>query len=184
MHKPRNSIDNVQLWKVILGIREDIYEKYRNIFNSNLPSNSRHLYLDGIRSSQNEELEQQLKCTLNKVNCKKRNCSCTALNIQGIQDKYHDLGNHLKVEILASHHCLITKFMECGDLLETLVCHFMELQKKKRRLYECFMYIVIKGKYKIGDDVDSNVKKEFHFGITSESYKDCKSLHKYTKIMP
>lgn len=46
------------------------------------------------------------------------------------------------------------------------------------------MYIVIKGKYKIGDDVDSDVKKEFHFGITSESYKDCKSLHKYTKIMP
>lgn len=43
--------------------------------------------------------------------------------------------------------------------------------------------IYIKGKYKIGDDVDSDVKKEFHFGITSESYKDCKSLHKYTKIM-
>lgn len=184
LHKLRNSIDKVQLCKVILGIREDIYEKYRNIFNSNLPSNSRHLYLDGIRSSQNQELEQQLKCTLNKVNCKKRKCSCAALTIQEIKDKYHDLGNHLKVEILASHHCLITKFMECGDLLETLVCHFMELQKKKRRLYECLMYIVIKGKYKIGDDVDSDVKNEFHFGITSESYKDCKSLHKYTKIMP
>lgn len=156
MRKLHNSIDNVQLCKVILGIREDIYEKYKNLFNSNLPLNSRHLYLDGIRANQTEELEQQLNRTLNKVNCKKRNCSCTALNIQGIQDKYHDLGNHLKVEILASHHCLIIKFMECGDLLETLVCHFMELQKKKRRLYECLMYIVIKGKYKIG--VDSDVK--------------------------
>lgn len=72
LHELRNSIDNVQPCKVILGIREDIYEKYRNIFNSNLPSNSRHLYLDGIRSSQNQELEQQLKCTLNKVNCKKK----------------------------------------------------------------------------------------------------------------
>lgn len=182
--KLRNSIDNVQLCKVILDIREDIYEKYKNLFNSNLPLNSCHLYLDGIRANQNEELEQQLNRTLNKVNCKKRKCSCTALSIQGIQDKYHDLDNHFKVEILASHHCLITKFMECGDLLETLVCHFMELQKKKRRLYECLMYIVIKGKYKIGDDVDSDVEKEFHFGITSESYKDCKSLHKYTKIMP
>lgn len=30
----------------------------------------------------------------------------------------------------------------------------------------------------------NDVKKEFHFGITSESYKDCKSLHKYIKIMP
>lgn len=184
LQKLRNSIENVQLCKVILGIRKDIYEKYRKLFNSNLPSNSRYLDLDSIRFSQNEELEQQLNRTLNKVNCKKRRCSCAALNIQGIKDKYHELGNHLKVEILASHHCLITKFMECGDLLETLVCHFMELQKKKRRLYECLMYIVIKGKYKIGDDVDSDVKKEFHFGITSESYKDCKSLHKYTKIMP
>lgn len=131
LQKLRNSIVNVQLSKVILGIREDIYEKYKNLFNSNLPSNSRHLYLDGIRVRQNEELEQQLKRTLNKVNCKKRKCSCAALTIQGIIDRYHDLGNHLKVEILASHHCLITKFMECGDLLETLVCHFMELQKKK-----------------------------------------------------
>lgn len=184
LHTLRKSIDNVQLWKVILGIREDIYEKYQKIFKSNLPSNTRHLYLDGIRSSQNEELEQQLKRTLIKVNCKKRKCSCAALDIQRIKDKYHDLGNHLKVEILARHHCLITKFMECGDLCETLVCHFMELQKKKRRLYECLMYIVIKGKYKIGDDVDGDVIKEFHFGITSESFKDCKSLHKYTKIMP
>lgn len=184
LQKLRNSIDNVELCKVILGIRKDIYEKYRKLFNSNLPSNSRYLDLDSIRFSQNEELEQQLNRTLNKVNCKKRRCSCAALNIQGIKDKYHELGNHLKVEILASHHCLITKFMECGDLLETLVCHFMELQKKKRRLYECLMYIVIKGKYKIGDDVDSDVKKEFHFGITSESYKDYKSLHKYTKTMP
>lgn len=104
LQKLRNSIENVQLCKVILGIRKDIYEKYRKLFNSNLPSNSRYLDLDSIRFSQNEELEQQLNRTLNKVNCKKRRCSCAALNIQGIKDKYHELGNHLKVEILASHH--------------------------------------------------------------------------------
>lgn len=45
------------------------------------------------------------------------------------------------------------------------------------------MYIVIKGKYKIGDDVDSDVKKEFYFGIMLESYKDCKFLDKYIKKM-
>lgn len=72
MRKLHNSIDNVQLCKVILGIREDIYEKYKNLFNSNLPLNSRHLYLDGIRANQTEELEQQLNRTLNKVNCKKK----------------------------------------------------------------------------------------------------------------
>lgn len=71
LQKLRNSIDNVQLCKVILGIRKDIYEKYRKLFNSNLPSNSRYLDLDSIRFSQNEELEQQLNRTLNKVNCKK-----------------------------------------------------------------------------------------------------------------
>lgn len=72
LRKLHNSIDNVQLCKVILGIREDIYEKYKNLFNSNLPLNSRHLYLDGIRANQTEELEQQLNRTLNKVNCKKK----------------------------------------------------------------------------------------------------------------
>ena len=94
-----------------------------------------------------------------------------------------DVGDHLIIDILATNHRLISKYLKCKNLLETLVCHFNALHKKNRMLFECLMYIVIQGKYKQDDIVNEDVKDNFGFSITIDSFKKCKSLKKYTKDM-
>lgn len=115
-----------------------MYEKYKKTFTDVLP-NKRRLDLDSIQPNQDKELKQQLRDNLSRVNCKEPNCKCATLKIQDIKDKDDNVGNHLKIEILANHHNLITKLMDSADLFETLVSHFDGLKHKTKCLYECLM---------------------------------------------
>lgn len=178
----RQCTKTLQRFKIILGIRDDVYEKYKKTFTDYLPI-KRRLDLDSIQPNQNKELKQQLKDNLSRVNCKEPHCKCATLKIQDIKDKDDNVGNHLKVEILANNHNLITKFMDSADLFETLVSHFDDLKHKTRCLYECLMYIVIKGKYKEGEEIEKRVCIDFDFRITPESFNECESIDKYTKRM-
>lgn len=177
----RQCVETLQRFKIILGIRDDVYEKYKKTFTDYLPT-KRRLDLDSIQPNQDKELKQQLEENLSRVDCKEPNCKCATLKIQDIKDKDDNVGNHLKVEILATHHNIITKFMESADLFETLVCHLDGLKHTKRCLYECLMYIVIKGKYKEEEEIEKHVCNDFGFRITPESFK-CESIGKYTKRM-
>ncbi|XP_078323069.1 uncharacterized protein LOC111104227 isoform X1 [Crassostrea virginica] len=178
----RRQVENFQHCKVVLGLREDIYEKYKRIFRNILPVRSR-LDLDVSRVRREEELEGHFQRAFESEHCKKRNCECKGLNFRRITHRYEDVGDHLIIDILAKNHQLISKYLECENLLETLVCHFDALHKKKRMLFECLMYIVIQGKYKQDDIVNEDVKDNFGFSITPGSFKKCKSLQKYTKDM-
>lgn len=135
-----------------------MYEKYKKTFTDYLPT-KRRLDLDSIQPNQDKELKQQLEDNLSRVDCKEPNCKCATLKIQDIKDKDDNVGIHLNVEILATHHNIITKFMESADLFETLVCHLDGLKHTKRCLYECLMYIVIKGKYKEEEEIEKHTRK-------------------------
>ena len=180
----RRQVDTFQDFKVVLGVREDIYEKYKKIFKNILPV-SDHIDLDSARSRREKELKKHFQRVFESGNCKKWNCECKGLNFRQTctTQKNEDVGNHLIMDILAKNHRLISKYLESKNLLVTLVCHFDALHKEKRMLFECLMYIVIQGKYKQDDIVNEDVKDNFEFSITTDSFKKCKSLQKYTKNM-
>lgn len=72
--------------------------------------------------------------------------------------------------------------MEFVDLFEIFVCYFDGLKYIKRCLYECLMYIVIKGKYKEEEEIEKYVCNDFGFWIILESFK-CEFIGKYIKWM-
>lgn len=178
----RQQMDTFQDLKVVLGVREDIYEKYKKIFKNILPVR-RRFDLDIARVRREEELEDHFRRAFESWNCKKWNCKCKGLDFRRITHRYEDVGDHLIIDILAMNHQMISKYLECENLLETLLSHFDALHKKKRMLFECLMYIVIQGKYKQDDIVNEDVKDSFGFSITNDSFKKCKLLQKYTKNM-
>ena len=178
----RQQVDTFQDLKVVLGVREDIYEKYKKIFKNILPVRGR-FDLDNARVRREEELEDHFRRAFESCNCKKWNCKCKSLDFRRITHRYEDVGDHLIIDILAMNHQMISKYLECENLLETLLSHFDALHMKKRMLFECLMYIVIQGKYKQNDIVNEDVKDNFGFSLTNDSFKKCKLLQKYTKNM-
>nr|XP_022293773.1 uncharacterized protein LOC111104227 isoform X2 [Crassostrea virginica] len=157
-------VETFQDLKVVLGVREDIYKKYKKIFENVLPERCR-LDLQISRVSRDEELESHFQSTFANTH------------------KYEEVGYHLIIDIIDRNRRLFAKYLECKNLLKTLVSHFDDLHKKKTMLFECLMYIVIQGKHKHDDIVNEDVKDHFGFSITTDSFKKCESLQKYTKYM-
>ncbi|XP_062610210.1 uncharacterized protein LOC134271992 [Saccostrea cucullata] len=171
----------IEICKIVIGLRTDIYHRYQKIF-TDAGIVEDPLDLNSTRKDNHQEKEKHLNDALLSKACNQSNCECKILNWEDLRN-YSDIGDHLKIDILAGDHDLISKFRRSKNLLQTLVSHFDELRTKDKKLYGCLMYIVVKGKYKVGEDIDQRIKKMFHFEVTKRCFRQCENLGKYTKCL-
>ncbi|XP_062606184.1 uncharacterized protein LOC134267990 [Saccostrea cucullata] len=169
--------------KIVIGLRTDVYERYQQIFiDAGMVEDP--LDLNSARKDTHQEKEKHLNDALLSNSCKRSKCDCKKLNLEDFK-KYTAIGDHLKIDILAGNHELISKFLISGDLLQTLVSHFDDLKMKNKQLYGCLMYIVVKGKFRVGDTIDQGIQNTFELelDITEDCFRQCENLGTYTKCL-
>lgn len=183
LEKVFQKMQSVGHCKLVLGIRTDLFEKYRTIFKDHNMLKEL-INLDSLIPGERAELKEHLENTLKRKICDKADCDCKKLDFLHVEKNYDDIATRLKIESLGLHHDLIGPFLHSGDMLQVIVSHFDEMKVENTRLYGCLMYIVAKGKYREGDstDIDSSITDALQLEVSQTCFEECKSLLlKYTK---
>lgn len=169
--------------KFIVGMRSDMNKRYASVleqFEDHLLGNP--LSLDSVNLLRDKGYEEHLK---SNIICQDKSCNkCKKLKFDMLsKEKENKIGIPLKLTILANYHDLIPEFIERKNMKETLKEHFKSLKGQDKSLYECLMYVCLKGDLKQSTDFDRNLKRKLKFDISKKSFEENTSaLDKYIRM--
>lgn len=169
--------------KFIIGLRSDFYRRYGSDLETFEDLFHKSMSLDTVDKMRDQGYEDHFRAKI-KSPCNDSNCPCKKLTLDMITDKKENkVGIPLKLAILTNDHELIPLFLKHKNFKRTLVEHFQSLRDSDLELYQCVMYVCLKGDLKCSKDVDKSLVNSMHFNISKESIEQKLSdLEKYIRM--
>ncbi|XP_061196557.1 uncharacterized protein LOC133204829 [Saccostrea echinata] len=170
--------------KFIIGMRSDVNKKYASDleqFEDNLLHYS--ISLDTVNFLRDKGYEDYLNDKVKGV-CQDKSCKCKSLKFDMLtKEKENKIGIPLKMNILENHHNLIAEFVKRKNIKETLKEHFKSLKDTDGLLYQCLMYVCLKGEHKRSADLEKGIVKKLKFEISKKSFEqNMPALEKYIRM--
>ena len=163
-------LEQTQSVKIILGMKVDLYLKYKNTLEEYSSLFSNEIIIDDVENLS----DQYLKHFYNLIHgCKIRGCRCDKLNPDMLKGGGDELiGMPLKVEVISKHHYsdVINSYIKDNDILKAMKVHFTALEKKRKSNYEWLMYICLKGHFSRTESFDKDLVSKMKFGIKLSSF--------------
>ncbi|XP_078336212.1 uncharacterized protein LOC144626345 [Crassostrea virginica] len=157
--------------KIIIGMREDLYTKYKNELEDYSPLFDHKMIID-VENLSDECLnyfdEQTQYCII-------PGCRCQELThdmLKGGGDEM--IGLLLKVKVISKHHYsdVIDSYIKDNDILKAMKVHFTALEKNENPIYEWLMYICLKGHFSRTESFDKDLVNKMKFGIKLSSFDE------------
>lgn len=169
--------------KFIIGLRSDFYRRYGSDLETFEDLFHKSMSLDTVDKMRDQGYEEHFRNNI-KSPCNDSNCPCKKLTLDMIMDKRENkVGIPLKLAILTNDHELIPLFLNRKNFKRTLVEHFQSLRDGDVELYQCVMYVCLKGDLKRSKDVDKRLINSMGFNISNESIEQKMSdLEKYIRM--
>lgn len=157
--------------KFIIGLRSDFYRRYGSDLEHFEDLFHKSMSLDTVDKMRDQGYEDHLRNKI-KSPCSDINCLCKKLTLDMIMDKRENkVGIPLKLAILSNDHELIPLFLKHKNFKRTLVEHFQSLRDSDVELYQCVMYVCLKGDLKRSEDVDKRLVNSMRFNISKERFE-------------
>ncbi|XP_065934343.1 uncharacterized protein [Magallana gigas] len=169
--------------KFIIGLRSDFYRRYGSDLEDFEDLFHKSMSLDSVNKMRDQGYEDHLKNKIKNA-CSNSECLCRRLTFDMIMDKKEGkIGIPLKLAILTNDHDLIATFLEYKNFKKTLMENFKSLKTSDLDLYQCVMYVCLKGDLKCSEDVDKRLVNSMHFNISKESVEQKMSvMGKYVRM--
>ncbi|XP_062614089.1 uncharacterized protein LOC134275811 [Saccostrea cucullata] len=159
--------------KFIIGMRSDVNKRYASQlerFEDNLLHNS--ISLDSVNFLRDKGYEVFFNEKV-KGSCEDKNCKCKNLKFDMLtKEKENKIGIPLKMNVLAKHHNMIAEFVKRKNIKETVKEHFKSLKDTDGLLYQCLMYVCMKGELKRSAALDKGIVSKFKFEISKKVFEE------------
>ena len=164
-------LEATQSVKIILGMRGDLYTKYKNDLKDYSSLFSKEIIIDF------EKLSDEYLLRFDKLTkyCRIEACRCKELKHDMLKGGGDELiGMPIKVEIISEHHYtdVIDSYIKDNDILIAMKVHFTTLEKKENPIYEWLMYICLKGHFSRTESFDKDLVNKMKFGIKLSSFDE------------
>lgn len=175
-------LETTQNVKIIIGMRGDLYTKYKNELEENSSLFSNEIIID-FEILSDEYLQDFDELT---EDCNIPGCRCKALThdmLKGGGDKLIEMP--LKVKVISKHHYsdVIESYIEDNDILKAMKVHFTALHQNEKPIYEWLMYICLKGHFSRAESFDKDLVSNMQFGIGDSSFdKHYEHLRRYIRV--
>lgn len=169
--------------KFIIGLRSDFYRRYGSDLETFEDLFHKSMSLDTVDKMRDQGYEDHFRKNI-KNSCSDSNCPCRKLTLEMIMDKKENkVGIPLKLAILTNDHELVPLFHKHRNFKRTLMEHFQLLKSTDVELYQCVMYVCLKGDLKCSNDIDKSLVDSLHFSISKESIEQKMSdMEKYIRM--
>ena len=165
--------------KIIIGMRGDLYTKYKNELEEYSSSFSNKMIIDFGKLS-NKYLRDFDKL---KNDCNISGCHCKDLTHDMLESGGDELiGMPLKVKVISKHHYsdVIDSYIQENNILKAM--KVTALHENKKPIYEWLMYICLKGHFSRTESFDKDLVSEMKFGIELSSFDEhYVHLRRYTR---
>ena len=168
--------------KIIIGMRGDLYTKYKNELEeySSLFSNKMIIDFEIFCNKYLRDFDEL------KEDCIISGCRCNDLTYDMLENGGDELiGMPLKVNVISKHHYsdVIDSYIKDNDILKAMKVHFTALHENEKPIYEWLMYICLKGHFSRTESFDKDLVRKLKFGIELSSFDEHYAhLRRYTRV--